>query len=65
MNEKTKSRKNQIAKEAELILKKLDKKNGGTADNKTFVALSALAVASTIDDDNLARRLLSLVKQVN
>ena len=65
MNEKTKSRKNQIAKEAELILKKLDKKNGGTADKKTFVALSALAVASTIDDDNLARRLLSLVKQVN
>lgn len=64
MNEKIKSTKNQIAKEAELLLKKLDKKTGGAADNKAFVAISALAVAATIEDDNLAKRLLSLVKQV-
>ena len=65
MSEKSKNTKTQIARETELILKKLDKKSGGAADNKTFAALSALAVASNIDDDNLARRLLSLVKQVN
>ncbi len=53
-----------IGKEAEELLKKITKEKNGPEANKTFAALSGLAVASVIDDESLAKRLLSLVKHV-